>query len=375
MGQFDVVVVGLGATGAAALRELARRGFRAAGIDRFIPGHSNGSSHGETRIIRLGYFEHSSYVPLLRRSYQLWRDLEADSGRKLMRITGIVEIGLPGGRLVTGTLAAIQEHDLAHEILDSAKTMRLFQAFRIPNDFVSVLQPDGGFLAAEASVEAMVTLARAATAEVIAGVRVLSIEPHGHGARIRTDADDIEARTVIVAGGPWIPQLLPELSLPLRVTREVMAWFTPLKTGPFRAGRFPVFILESRHGMHYGFPISSAGTVKVAKHHHHDETVFPDDPRRPVSAMDEALIRSALESHIPAANGPLAAAKTCFYTMTPDHHFIIDRHPGAANVIIASPCSGHGFKFAPVIGEILADLVTEGGTEHDISRFRLTRFG
>jgi sarcosine oxidase len=127
--------------------------------------------------------------------------------------------------------------------------------------------------------------------------------------------------------------------------------------------------------MHYGFPISPAGTVKAAKHLHHDETVLPDDPRRPVSAMDESLIRAALESHIPAANGPLAAAKTCFYTMTPDHHFIIDRHPGAPNVIIASPCSGHGFKFAPVIGEILADLVTEGGTEHDISRFRLARFG
>jgi len=375
MGQFDVVVVGLGATGAAALRELARRGFRAAGIDRFIPGHSNGSSHGETRIIRLGYFEHSSYVPLLRRSYQLWRDLEADSGRKLMRVTGIVEIGLPGGRLVTGTLAAIQEHDLAHEVLDSAETMRRFAAFRLPSDFVGVFQPDGGFLAAEASVEAMVTLARAAAAEVIAGVRVLSIEPHGHGVHIRTDSDDIEARTAIVAGGPWIPQLLPELSLPLRVTREVMGWFTPLKAGPFAPGRFPVFILESRHGMHYGFPMSPAGTVKVAKHHHHDETVFPDDPRRPVSAMDEALIRSALESHIPAANGPLTAAKTCFYTMTPDHHLIVDRHPGAPNVIIASPCSGHGFKFAPVIGEILADLVTEGGTEHDISRFRLARFG
>lgn len=375
MGQFDVVVVGLGATGAAALRELARRGFRAAGIERFIPGHSNGSSHGETRIIRLGYFEHSSYVPLLRRSHQLWRELEADSSRKLMRVTGIVEIGLPGGRLVTGTLAAIQEHDLAHEILDSAETMKRFAAFRIPSDFVSVFQPDGGFLAAEASVEAMVALARAAAAEVIAGVRALSIEPHGQGVRIRTDADDIEARTVIVAAGPWIPQLLPELSLPLRVTREVMAWFTPLKAGPFAPGRLPVFILESRHGMHYGFPISPAGTVKVAKHHHHDETVLPDDPRRPVSAIDESLIRSALESHIPAANGALAAAKTCFYTMTPDHHFIIDRHPGAPNVIIASPCSGHGFKFAPVIGEILADLVTEGGTEHDISRFRLARFG
>ena len=375
MEQFDVVVVGLGATGAAALRELARRGFRVAGIERFAPGHDKGSSHGETRIIRLAYYEHPSYVPLLRRSYQLWRELEADSGRKLMRITGIVEIGIPGGRLVAGTLAAIREHDLPHEILDSVEIMRRFRAFRIPGDFVGVLQPDGGFVAAEATVEALVGLARAATAEIMAGVRVLSIEPHGQGVRIRTSADTIEARTAIVAAGPWLPQLLPDLALPLRVTREVMAWFKPRKPGLFAPGHFPVFILESRHGMHYGFPMSPAGGVKVAKHHHHDETAYPDDPQRPVSELDETLIRSALESHIPTANGPLTAAKTCLYTMTPDHHFIIDRHPGAPNIIIASPCSGHGFKFAPVIGEILADLATDGATEHDISRFRLARFG
>lgn len=375
MTQFDVAVVGLGVTGAAALRELARRGFRTVGIDRFTPGHDRGSSHGETRIIRLGYFEHPSYVPLLRRSYELWRELEASSGRKLMRLTGIVEIGMPIGPLVSGTLAAAREHELPHEIMDGHETMRRFPAFRIPGDYVGVLQPDGGFVAAEATVEALLAMADAAKAEIRTGVRVLSIAPHGSGVRINTSAGDIEARSAIVAAGPWLKDLLPALPAPLRATREVMAWFTPRDPAPFAPGRFPVFILESRHGMHYGFPLSPAGTVKVAKHHHRNETIYADDPRRPVSETDEALIRGAIESHLPAANGPLAAAKTCIYTMAPDHDFIVDRLPDAPNVIIASPCSGHGFKFAPVMGEILADLAAEGGTAHDISRFRLARFG
>ena len=374
MARFDVVVVGLGATGSAALYQLARRGFHVAGIERFLPGHSQGSSHGETRIIRLGYFEHPSYVPLLRRSYQLWRELEADCGRKLMRITGILEIGMPVGPLVSGTLAAARQHDLPHEIFDGAETMRRFPAFRIPRDFAGVLQPDGGFVAAETTVETLVELAGAAKAEIRTGVRVLSIAQEGQGVRIGTSDGDIEARCAVVAAGPWVMDLLPDLRAPLRATRELMAWFKPRDPAPFAPGHLPVFILESRHGMHYGFPMSPAGTIKIAKHHHHDETIYPDDPRRPVSELDETLIRSAIESHIPAANGPLAAAKTCVYTMTPDHDFIVDRLPGAPNVIVASPCSGHGFKFAPVMGEILADLATEGGTGHDISRFRLSRF-
>jgi sarcosine oxidase len=375
MTQFDVVVVGLGVMGASALRELARRGFRVVGIDRFVPGHDRGSSHGETRIIRLAYFEHPSYVPLLRRSYELWRELEADCGRKLMRITGIVEIGMPIGPLITGTIAAALEHDLPHDILDGAETMRRFPVFRIPGDYVGVFQPDGGFVAAEATVEALVALARTAKAEVRTGVRALSITPHGRGVRVRTSGGEIEAHSAIVAAGPWLKELLPHLPAPLRATREVMAWFKPLDPTAFAPGRFPVFILESRHGTHYGFPLSPAGTIKIAKHYHHDETTYPDDPPRPVSEFDEALIRPALESHIPAANGPLAAAKTCLYTMTPDHDFLIDRLPGAPNIIVASPCSGHGFKFAPVIGEILADLATGGGTDHDISRFRFGRSG
>jgi len=374
MAAFDVAVIGLGAMGSAALLNLARHGVRAVGIERFTPAHDKGSSHGETRIIRLGYFEHPSYVPLLRRTFQLWRELEAQCGRPLVHITGIAEIGPPGGEVVAGTLRASREHGLPYEMLDAKEVMRRFPAFRIPDHYAGVVQPDGGFLEVEPSIEAMVALAEAAGAEVRTGETVRAIKPAAGSMRIETERGAIEVGTLIVAAGAWVSKLLPELPVKLRVTRQVQAWFQPQDAAPFEANRFPVFLLESRHGVHYGFPPHGGAGVKIAKHHHADETVDPDTVNRTISAADEALMRAAVADHIPAANGPMIAAKTCLYTVTPDHDFIIDTLPGAPNVIVASPCSGHGFKFAPVIGEILGDLATEGTTRHDISRFRLGRF-
>jgi sarcosine oxidase len=374
MAAYDAAVVGLGAMGSAALCNLARRGARAVGIERFTPGHDRGSSHGETRIIRLGYFEHPSYVPLLRRTYALWRELEASCGRPLVHITGIAEIGPPDGEVVAGTLAASRLHGLPHEILDARQVMRRFPAFRIPEHFVGVVQPDGGFLDVEPSIAAMLALAKPAGAEIRTGETVRSITPSDGGVRIETDRGAIDAKTAIVAAGPWLTKLLPDLPVTPRVTRQVQAWFQAEDAAPFAPGRFPVFLLESRHGVHYGFPPHGGSGVKIAKHHHADEAVDPDAVERTVSEADEALIRAALAEHIPAANGRLLAAKTCLYTVTPDHDFIIDRLPGNPNVIVASPCSGHGFKFAPVIGEILGELALDGGTRHDISRFGLDRF-
>jgi len=373
MAKYDAVVVGLGAMGSSALRELARRDVRALGIERFAPGHDRGSSHGETRIIRLGYFEHPSYVPLLRRTYALWRELEAAADQTFVRITGIVEIGRPEGELVAGTLAASRMHGLPHEVLDAAQTMRRFPAYRLPAEFVGVVQPDGGFVAVEAAIAAQLALAQETGAEVQTGVTVRAVAPHGSGVRVVTNRGEIEAGAVIVTAGPWVKALLPDL--PVRVTRQVMAWFAPGDAALFTPDRFPVFLIESWHGMHYGFPQIGDAGVKIAKHHHNDETVDPDSVARAITAGDEALIRPALAEHIPAANGKLLAAKTCLYTVTPDHDFIIDRLPDAPNIIVASPCSGHGFKFAPVVGEVLAELATAGATRHDISRFRLGRFG
>jgi len=377
MSHFDVVVCGLGAMGSAAVEHLARRGKRVLGIERYRPGHDRGSSHGRTRIIRLGYFEHPSYVPLLRHAYRLWRELEQASGQKLLHITGIAEIGPPDSALVAGTLRCAKTHGLRHEVLPAADLMRRFPAFRVPHDFVGVVQQDGGILQAEASVFAQLALAAAAGAEIRSGEAVRAVEPRVGCVRIVTDRGSIEAGAAIIAAGPWMEALLPALATALRVTREVMAWFEPTDAQLFLPGRMPVFMIESRHGLHYGIPADGSlqPGIKVAKHHHRDETVDPDAYDQTVRADDEALIRAALAEHIPAANGRLIAAKTCLYTTTPDGDFVVDRLPGAPNIIVASPCSGHGFKFAPVIGKILADLATIGATTHDIARFSLGRLG
>jgi sarcosine oxidase len=378
MAHFDVVVCGLGAMGSAALHHLARRGKRVLGLERYAPGHDRGSSHGATRVIRLGYFEHPSYVPLLRRAYALWRELEQASGLKLLRRTGIVEIGPPESALVRGTLASAHLHHLRHEVLAASELTRRFPAFKLPADHVGVFQPDGGWLAVEPAFDAWISLAESAGAEIRSGETIHAVEQRPGAVHIRTDRGIVEAGAAIVAAGAWTKSLMPALAAPLRVTREVMGWFEARDPALCTPDRLPVFFLESRHGMHYGIPPERANVaagIKVAKHHHRNEMVDPDDYDRTVSQADEALIRAALADHIPAANGRLLAAKTCLYTVTPDQDFIIDRVPGSPQIIVASPCSGHGFKFAPVIGEILSDLATLGETRHDITRFRLDRFG
>jgi sarcosine oxidase len=374
MAGFDAVVIGLGATGSAALCHLARRGLRVLGLERFAPGHDRGSSHGRTRIIRLGYFEDPAYVPLLRRAYASWRELEAATGRSLLHVTGIVEIGPPDGVLVPGTLKAARQHALPHEVVDASALMRRLPAFRLPAHYVGVLQADGGFLEAEPAIHAHLALATSAGAQLQTGVTVEALEPAGAGVRIRADGMTLEAGSAIVAAGPWTAKLLPQLRVGLRVTRQVIGWFAPREPKLFTPDRFPVFMLESEHAVHYGFPLDEGAGMKLAKHHHLDQAVDPDTTDRVIARVDEAAIRSAIAAHLPAANGPLIAAKTCLYTMAPDGHFIIDRLPGAPQILVASPCSGHGFKFAGVIGEILADLVTTGTTTHDIARFRLDRF-
>jgi len=366
---WDVVVCGLGAMGGAALHALARRGKRVLALERYTPGHDRGSSHGRTRIIRLGYFEHPSYVPLLRRAYVLWRELEAAAGRPFLHITGIAEIGPPTGTLVRGTLAASRTHALHHELLTAAETMQRFPAFILPPEYVAVWQPDGGFLDLEPAMEAQRGLAAAAGAEIHGGEMVQAIETRPGGVRVVTEQRRYEAAAAIVAAGPWTGRLVPELDRHLCVTRQAVAW---LEASAVPA-RCPAFILESRHGMHYGIPPHDGAGIKIAKHHHEDQTVDPDSFDRRFSTRDESLIRAALVDHAPALNSRLVAAETCLYTMTPDNDFLIDFAPGRPELVVASPCSGHGFKFAPVIGEILADLATTGATNHDIARFRLAR--
>ena len=374
MARFDVVVIGLGVMGSAALHRLAVRGVRVLGIERYEPGHDRGSSHGATRIIRLGYFEHPSYVSLLRDVYPLWRELEAKIGRRLLHTTGIAEIGTPESELVKGTLTAARQHGLPHDVLDAAALMRRYPAFRVPGDFVGVVQPDGGFLEAEPALLGLVKLARAGGAAMRTNEAVRAIEPYPGGVRVVTGDEVVEASAVIVTAGAREKSLIPDLPVPLRVTRQVLAWFEPRDATMLSSDRFPVFMIESPHGFHYGFPMDPHRGVKLGKHHHLDETVDPDTCDRTVSPRDERAIRVALENYIPAADGKLVGATTCLYTMAPDGDFIIDTLPGWPQVVIGSPCSGHGFKFAPLIGEILADLAMSGQTKRDIARFRLARF-
>jgi sarcosine oxidase len=369
-----IAVIGLGATGSAALYQLARRGIRVTGVEQFALGHDRGSSHGPTRVIRLAHFENAAYVPLMRRAYALWRDLEDIARCKLVHRTGIVEIGPADGELVRSTSRAARAHDLPHDVLDAKALMPRYPQFRLPAEFAAVVQPDGGYLEAASAIEAMLRVAASSGATIRANEKVLAIEPADRGVTIMTDRATIAADSVIVAAGPWMSGLFPGLTLPLRVTRQVVGWFEPDDAARFADDCFPVFLIESAHGVHYGFPARGTMGVKVSKHHHLGEIVDPERRQTAVSETDIAAIRTALADYLPGANGRLLSAQTCLYTMTPDDTFIIDHMPGYPHVVFASPCCGHGLKFAPVIGEIVADLATRGATQHDISQFRLQRF-
>ena len=374
----DVVVIGLGVMGASAAMALARRGQRVIGIERFGIAHDRGSSHGDTRVIRLGYFEHPSYVPLLRSAYRMWREIENETGQRLLTITGIAEIGPPDSQLVEGTLRASAEHALPHTVFDARRAMQQFPAFVLPPDYVAVLQPDGGYLFAESATRTFARLAEKSGAVLRFGETALDIVPRPDGVTIKTDKTSIDAGTVVVTPGAWfgslMDRLLPPFNQPLKVHRQVVAWFRPIDPVLFSSERFPVFLLASEDGIHYGIPPHDVapykGLLKIAKHDYGTPHTSPDSYDRTITAEDEEAIRTILRKYLPAGNGKLVAAKACLYTTTADKNFLIDRVPGWPQIIFASPCSGHGFKFAPVIGEMLADIVI---TNRTIPQFSLAR--
>lgn len=379
METFDVAIIGLGVMGSAALNALSRRrGVKVVGIDQFEPGHDKGSSHGVTRIFRLGYFEHPSYVGLLKAVLPMWQDLNARSkkryGRAIFETTGIVEIGAPESAVIDGTLRASQEHKLAHSKLDAKSLMAKFPAFRVPENFIGVFQPDGGVIRAELTIKTLIDEAREGGADIRMNESVREVRPEGSATLITTTRGLISAGRAIVAAGSWVKSLVP--SLPVWPTRQVLGWFEPVdatQAAVLTSPRFPVFILDSGRGIFYGFPADGEAGVKVAKHDHDGVAVNPNDYDRRVSAADEATIRDVIKAHLPGANGRRLNAVTCLYTMTRDRDFILDRLPQAPQIIVASPCSGHGFKFAPLIGEMLADLATDRSAPCDISRFSLAR--
>ena len=364
MAAFDVIVVGLGGMGSAAVAHIAARGSRVLGVEQYQPGHANGSSHGRSRVIRLAYFEDPAYVPLLRRAYELWRKLEGDTGRSLLQITGGLMIGSPTSDVVSGTLRSAREHHLAHEVLDAAEIHRRFPAFEPGEGTVAVHEPEAGVVRPEDAIHAHLEIAARHGARLLFDERVVEWRATaGSAVEVTTTRGRYEAERLILSPGPWAPDLFQYQALPLSVEPQVLYWFDPRGgAAPFAPGRFPVYIWDLGDGVQfYGFPADDQGRVKVAfyrsKH------------------TDEVAMRSVLDAYLPSlGSGWLVEQVTCRYTLTPDHHFVIGRHPEHPQVVLTSPCSGHGYKFASVVGEILADLTRDGSTRHPIGLFAPDRF-
>jgi sarcosine oxidase len=375
MAAFDVIVIGLGVMGSAAVEALARRGLEVLGIDRFGPGHAFGSSHGRSRAIRLAYHEDPLYVPLLARGYELWRDLERRAREPLMTITGALEIGRAGSSdIVVGAQRAAAEHGLMHEVLDRDAILRRFPVFDIPTSYGAVWQPDGGFLRPEAVLRSFQGLAGEAGARLHFGERVIGIEPKADRVEVVTDEARYECGQVVVAAGAWVSKLVPDLMGIVRVTRQVTGWFWPRDPAAFALGRLPIFTLDDGvMGSFNGFPSFEDGGVKIARHGHLNEIVDPDGLRLPVNDRDVVILRSFLARRVPLLDGEPVRTQGCVYTNMPDNHFLIDWLPHDSRILVASVCSGHGFKFASVVGEIVGDLMVTGATSLPIGRFAFSR--
>jgi sarcosine oxidase len=371
--HYDTIVVGIGGMGSAAAWHLARRGQRVLGIERFDIPNAMGSSHGITRIIRLPYYESPAYVPLLRRAYTLWRDLEAASGERLLILTGSIDAGPEDGELFQGALASAHQHDLPHEVLTGAEVNARFPGYRLPASHRALYQAEGGFIASEQAVVAHVRAAQAAGAEIHARERVLewTAHPSGEGVTVITDAGRYEAGRLVLTAGAWMAELAPVLAGQAVPERQVLAWFQPHQPELFAPERFPVFNLTVEEGRYYGLPIYQVPGFKLGRYHHLGETGAADAIRREPDAADEHLLRQFCARYFPLANGPTMALRACLFTNTPDGHFVIDTHPDHPQVVLASPCSGHGYKFCSVVGEIVADLAIDGRTSHDIGFLRL----
>ena len=372
--NFDVIVVGVGAMGSAACDHLARRGKRVLGIERFGIPHDQGSYHGITRIIRLAYYEGPAYVDLLKRAYVLWRELEGRSGSTLLIETGSIDAGPPGSQVIEGSIESCQEHDLEHEILNAEQLNRRFPGYRLPADFRACFQPQGGYLLPEEAVTAAARSAQEHGARIHTNETVLEWQADHHGVTVTTNRASYRAAKLVLSAGAWINDLVPQLRTLAVAERQVLGWFEPHKPELYEPQQFPVFNLEVEEGRFYGFPIYGVPGFKVGRYHHRGERGHPDQLTAEPEPQDEALLRSFVERYFPDGAGPTADLKRCMFTNAPDEHFILDLHPEHEQVVIASPCSGHGFKFAAVVGEILADLVSHGRTQHDISTFRLARF-
>jgi sarcosine oxidase len=371
---YDAIVLGLGGMGSATLYHLARRGLRVLGIERYDLLHEYGSSHGLTRIIRLAYWEHPTYVALLRRSYELWRELERAAGEQLLYITGSVDAGPPGSSVFAGALKSSELHGLAHEVMDGAELHRRFPGYGLPKEMQCLYQPDGGFLLPERCNVAHVAQALAHGAEVRFREPVVEWDAKAGHVWVGTKRGTYETEKLVICAGPWASKLVPELMELAVPERQVLAWLQPTRPERFEPEVFPVFNLEVEEGRYYGFPQFLMPGFKFGKYHHLNERVDADTVDREPNARDEELLRDFARRYFPDGAGATLMLKGCLFTNSPDRHFILDLHPEYPEVSIAAGFSGHGYKFCSVVGEIMADLAEGGRTDHDIGFFRMDRF-
>jgi sarcosine oxidase len=359
--------------GGATAFHLARRGLRVLGLDRFRLPHTLGSSYGRTRVIREAYFEHPSYVPLVQSATNLWRELEERSGRELLRVTGAAMLGSADSAAVRGSLASARQHGIPHECWSAEEVQRHFPALRPEPDMVAVWEPGAGALAVEDCVTAHLEAAQQSGAELRFDEAVLEWRASADGVEVVTEHGRFAAGALVLAAGAWMPTLVPWL--PLTVTRQVQLWFRPAATAALlQPGRFPIFLWELPTGeLFYGLPDFGDG-VKAARHHG-GEVSSALATRREVDDNDVSEVRRFLDRYIPAANGPMVEASVCLYTNTPSGHFLLDRHPEHPTVWLMSPCSGHGFKFAPAIGESIARGVVSNERPRELEFFGLQPMG
>jgi len=385
----DTLVLGLGAMGSAAIYQLAKRGHRVLGIDQFSPPHDYGSSHGETRIIRQAIGEGEQYVPLALRSYELWREIEGEAGKELLVVTGGLVLEsqqsqtiMHGRRnFLAQTAGCARRFNIRHEILDPHEVRKRYPQFAVENES-GYFEYETGYLRPELCIQAQLHLAQRHGAKLQTNEKVLTIKPHGfnNGVNVTTDRAIYRADKLIIAAGSWVTQFLePSHARHFKVYRQVMFWFRirdDLRS-QFVPGEFPIFIwiLENaRENFFYGFPSLDGATIKIASEQYGSVTDPAQVDREISDDENQTIHKNYVLGRLPGITSTCAGAASCLYTTTPDSNFVIDFYPGHPQVIIASPCSGHGFKHSAAIGEVLAELVIDGKSKIDISGFSMDRF-
>ncbi|MDB5389832.1 MAG: soxA [Planctomycetaceae bacterium] len=372
--QFDAIVIGVGGFGSSALYHLAERGQRVLGLEQFGVAHDRGSSHGETRIIRQAYFEHVNYVPLLQRAYELWDRMSDFVGKTLFHRCGLMLSGPGESEVLAGTQRAADQYHLNVEELSLAAAAQRFPCYRFPDNFRVLFERNAGFLDVEDCVAGHIRMATAKGAVLRTQERVLNYVVEGDSVRVETDRETYLAGRLIVTAGPWASRILGELGVPLRVVRKPLFWFPAAEPQFQRAIGNPTFFFDLPEGQFYGFPALGSDVIKVAEHTGGDLVADPTHVDREFHASDLERLVPFLTAHLPQVVPRPRKHSVCMYTLSPDHHFVIDRHPEQPQVVFGAGFSGHGFKFTTVIGEALAELALDGVSRQPIEFLNLSRF-